>query len=348
MVGGEPHHKLFSRAIPSASRVQCFDWCGVDAARDYSEDGGCSRFDSEDALISNAFMVRRRGARRVALLLFSAACASSLLSQSAPRPAAPSTANPGQTDSSKNAAPAVAAGSNIAPPAPTYAYPDGQTFTYSVEWRLLKAGTAILRLDTVNGERHIVATADSTGAVALLYHVHDRLETFFNPQTNCALALTKHTEEGFRRVETRIRYDSSRKKTVLDERNLRANNEKHEENDIPSCVTNTLAAAYYVASQPLQQGSTFLFPSSDGGKSADISVTVEGREAVKTAAGKYDTIRIAAEAVSGPQKGKGKIWVWYSDEPRRIPVQMRVRAFWGTLTFELTQLGPTAAERPGR
>jgi hypothetical protein len=293
-------------------------------------------------------MVRRRGARRLALLLFSAACASSLLSQSSPRPVAPSPANPAQSDSSKNAPPAVAAGSMLSPPAPTYTYPDGQTFTYNVEWRLLRAGTATLHLDTVNGERHIVATADSTGAVALLYHVHDRLETFFNPQTNCGLALTKHTEEGFRRVETRVRYDYSRKKAVLDERNLRANNQKHEENDVPSCVSNSLAAAYYVASQPLQPGSTFIFPSSDGGKSADISVTVEAREAVKTAAGKYNTIRIAAEALSGPQKGKGKIWVWYSDEPRRIPVQMRARAFWGTLTFELIQLGPTTAERPNR
>src|SRR4051812_33874235 len=102
MVGGECHHELFSRPIPSTSRVQCSDWCGVDAARDYGKDGGCSRFDSEDALISKAFMVRRRGARRLALLLFSAACASSLLSQSSPRPVAPSPANPAQSDSSKN------------------------------------------------------------------------------------------------------------------------------------------------------------------------------------------------------------------------------------------------------
>jgi hypothetical protein len=200
----------------------------------------------------------------------------------------------------------------------------------------------------VNGERHIVANADSTGAVALLYHVHDRLETFFNPQTNCSLALTKHTEEGFRRVETGIRYDYSRKKAVLDERNVRMKNQKHEENDVPSCVTNTLAAAYYVASQPLLQSTTFSFPSSDGGKTADIAVAVEAREDVKTPAGSYKTIRISAEALSGPQQGKGKVWMWYSDDARHIPVQMRARAFWGTMTFQLTQISSAAAERIGQ
>lgn len=235
------------------------------------------------------------------------------------------------------------ANSRINSSIPTYRFPEGFTFSYSVDWRLVTAGKATLHLDNVNGEHHIVVNADSTGAVALLYHVHDRLETFYNPQTNCALSLIKHTEEGFRRVETKVRYDYSRKKAVVDEQNLRAKNQKHEENDIASCVSNTLAAVYYAGSQPLQVGTKFIFPSSDGGKTTDIEVTVEARESVKTPAGSFNTIRVAGEALNGPQKGKGKIWLWYSDDDRRIPVQMRARAFWGTMTFRLTQMQPTGS-----
>jgi len=255
------------------------------------------------------------------------------------KPPTPSGALPATPNgpSQNTAAPAVA-DSKINPPIPTYRFADGFTFTYSVDWRLVTAGQAIVHLDNVNGEHHAVVNADSTGAVALLYHVHDRLETFYNPQTNCALALTKHTEEGFRRVETKVGYDSSRKKAVVDEQNLRAKNQKHEENDIASCVSNTLAAVYYVASQPLQAGTKFTFPSSDGGKTTDIEVTVEARESVKTPAGSFNTIRVSGEALNGPQKGKGKIWMWYADDERRIPVQMRARAFWGTMTFRLTQM----------
>jgi uncharacterized protein DUF3108 len=251
-------------------------------------------------------------------------------------PAAPGVPN-------QNSAGPGVADSKINLPISTYRFPDGFTFTYSVDWRLVTAGQATLRLDNVNGEHHVVVNADSTGAVALLYHVHDRLETFYNPQTNCALSLTKHTEEGFRRVETKVRYDYSRKKAVVDEQNLRAKNQKHEENDIGSCASNTLAAVYYVASQPLQAGAKFTFPSSDGGKATDIEVTVEARESVKTPAGSFNTIRVAGEALNGPQKGKGKIWMWYSDDERRIPVQMRARAFWGTMTFRLTQMRPSTS-----
>ena len=265
-----------------------------------------------------------------------------------PTPAAPSQPAPAVPNQHSDPVPKKASpdvfvsGSRINPPIPNYRFPDGQTFTYSVDWRLVTAGRATLQLDNVNGEHHIAVDADSTGAVALLYHVHDRLETFYHPPTNCVLALTKHTEEGFRRVETKVRYDYGRKKAIVDENNLRAKHMKHEENDIGSCATNTLAALYYVGSQPLQPGSKFTFPSSDGGKTTDIEVTVEARESVKTPAGKFDAIRVSGEALNGPQKGKGKIWLWYSDDDRRIPVQMRARAFWGTMTFRLTQMRATS------
>jgi len=112
-------------------------------------------------------------------------------------------------------------------------------------------------------------------------------------------------------------------------------------------VANTVSAALYVGSQPLKPGTKFVFPSSDGGKAADIEVTVEGQEKVKGAASSYDTIRVSAEALNGPQKGKGKIWIWYSDDERRIAVQMRLRAFWGTVVFHLQQIGNNAPEKPG-
>jgi tetratricopeptide (TPR) repeat protein len=32
---------------------------------------------------------------------------------------------------------------------------------------------------------------------------------------------------------------------------------------------------------------------------------------------------------------RGNIWIWYSDDERHLPVQMRARLFWGTITFRL-------------
>jgi hypothetical protein len=258
--------------------------------------------------------------------------------------------NGSQTSNSAQPQPASSPGpaSSIALPSPGYRFRAGQTFTYTVDWRLVNAGSTTVRLDTVNGLNHVTTNADSTGAVALLYHIHDRLESYFDPRTNCSLSLTRHTEEGFRRIESKVRYDYSQRKSILDESNVRAKNQKHQENDIPSCVTDVISSIYYVASQNLQPGSKFIFPINDGGKTADIQVSVEAREKLKVPAGEFDTIRVSAQALNGPQKGKGEVWMWYSDDDRRLPVQMRARAFWGTLVFHLAQItGVDSGAKPG-
>ena len=70
--------------------------------------------------------------------------------------------------------------------------PAKESFSYNIEWRLFNAGTATLRVDAAGSERRIVATADATGAVALLYHVHDIFETFVaGPSKPCPPQRTK-------------------------------------------------------------------------------------------------------------------------------------------------------------
>ena len=183
-----------------------------------------------------------------------------------------------------------------------------------------------------------MATADSTGAVGLLYHVQDRIETFLDAKTFCALSLHKHTEEGLRRLETDVTFDQTRNKSVLSEKNLRVNESKRVENDTPGCVEDVLSALYYVASLPLSPGAVHYLPLNDGGKTTEVKVTVEARESVKTPAGTFKTVRVQPTAEAGLIKNRGQIWVWYSDDGAHIPVQMKARLFWGTLSFQLERI----------
>lgn len=227
------------------------------------------------------------------------------------------------------------AASRILTPPPSYKFPNGTTYTYTAEWRLFDAGIATLHSEVVGGEQRIVAAADAVGAIALLYRVHDRFQSSVNPRSFCSLGLTKHTEEGFRKLDTAIRFDYAARKSVLDEKNLKLNSSKHTANDIPECVSDVISAIYYVGSLQLQPGRKFTFPLNDGGKTVDVQIDVEAREEVKTPAGTYRTVRLQPQALSGPLKEKGKVWVWFSDDANHIPVQIRARMFWGTLNFKL-------------
>jgi hypothetical protein len=41
---------------------------------------------------------------------------------------------------------------------------------------------------------------------------------------------------------------------------------------------------------------------------------------------------------SGVLKGKGKIWIWYAEDAPRMPVRLRGKLFWGTVTFTLQKI----------
>jgi hypothetical protein len=228
--------------------------------------------------------------------------------------------------------------SHIQPPSPSYRPARGETYYYAAEWRLWSAGTAMLRTGPEGPDQKIFSRADSAGFVSALYPVHDRFQSSFDPRTFCSLSISKHTEEGFHKRDTLIRFDYARRKSLLEETNLKSGEIKHTERDIPGCVTDVVSGIFYLGSLPLLANATYTFPLNDGGETVDVKAHVEAREEIKTDASAFKTIRVALEAASGVVKERGRIWIWYTDDDRRIPVQMRARLFWGTLTFKLQRI----------
>src|SRR5579871_846845 len=98
---------------------------------------------------------------------------------------------------------------------PNYRFPTGQTLVYGAEWRIFHAGSATLRMEQAGQEQRVVGEADATGAVALLFHIHDRFESFFDSSNLCSRNISKNVEEGLRKVDTNISFDYQKGKAVL-------------------------------------------------------------------------------------------------------------------------------------
>lgn len=226
----------------------------------------------------------------------------------------------------------------ILPPSPNYHFSDGQAYVYGVEWHFFNAGTATVKLENAGSDKKVTAIADSAGVANVVYAVHDRFEALFDPKTFCSIGLTKHSEEGPHKRDTQVTFDYPKRRSLLHEKNLKTGETKQAENDIPHCVTDVVTGFYYLASLPLQQGNTYTFPVNDGGKTAEVTAHVEGKDQVKVPAGTFHTIRIAAEATSGTLKGRGRVWAWFTDDANHTPVQMRAKLNWGTLLFRLQRI----------
>ncbi|HEX4319516.1 MAG TPA: DUF3108 domain-containing protein [Acidobacteriaceae bacterium] len=229
----------------------------------------------------------------------------------------------------------------VAPlPAPRsgYTFPAKQTFTYAVDWRVFPAATATLHLEADGTHERLTATGDTIGAINLLFHVSDKFQSTFDRDRGCTEEFDKQTVEGRRQINSTLKLDYQQGKSVLDEKNLTTGQPKHIESGIPNCVTDLLTGVFYASSQPMVVGQNFQIPVSDPLKTVVVTMKVEGREELKLPAGTFKTVRVEPTAESGVVKNRGQIWIWYTDDDRHLPVQMRARSFWGTITFRLSSL----------
>lgn len=224
----------------------------------------------------------------------------------------------------------------LTPPRAGFSFPPKQTLIYSVDWRVFPAGTAVLHFEATGDRERITANADTLGAINLLFHVGDRFQSTFDREKGCTYEFDKQTVEGRRQINSTLKLDYEQGKSILDEKNLVTGQAKHLEQPISGCLTDLLTGIFYASSQPMTLGQSFVLPVVDALHTVAVTMKVEGREEIKTTLGTFKTLRVQPTADAGVVKNRGNIWIWYTDDERHLPVQMRARLFWGTITFRLT------------
>jgi hypothetical protein len=226
----------------------------------------------------------------------------------------------------------------LQPPAAGYEFPQHQTLTFSVDWRVFTGGLAVFHLVRDGDQLRITANGDTVGAVNMLFPVVDRFQSSINTTTGCSGGFSKQTQEGRRKMTDDLTFDYRAGKQTLVEKNLVKNTTKTLTANVPACVTDSLSAIFYAASQRLAVGQDFGFPLADSMRTVTVTMKPEAREEIKTPAGTFQTIRVQPTAEEGVVKNRGRIWIWYTDDARHIPVQIQARLFWGTLTFSLQSI----------
>jgi hypothetical protein len=223
----------------------------------------------------------------------------------------------------------------LQPPVAGYVFPDRQTLTFTVDWRVFTGGMAVFHLEQQGDQMHVTATADTVGAVNLLFPVVDRFQSVMDSRTGCSGGFWKQVQEGRRKVSTDLTFDYGAGRQTQVEKNLVKGTQKQQTAPVPACVTDSLSGIFYAASQRLTVGQDIAFPLADAMRTVTVTMKVEAREEIKTPAGTFQTIRVQPTAEEGVVKNRGNIWIWYTDDARHIPVQIRARLFWGTITFHL-------------
>lgn len=223
--------------------------------------------------------------------------------------------------------------------------PEHEVLSFTAEWRFIHAGNARLTWAPSKsggeGGWSALLHLESAGLVSRLMKVDNEYSTLMNERL-CAVSSLLKANEGSRRRETSVTYDSARKKAAYVERDLVKNTTVKQEIDIHTCSHDVIGALYSLRAQRLEPGRVIEIPVSDGKKAVMARVEAQERETVKTDFGTYKTIRYEAFLFNNVlYRRRGRLFIWLTDDARRLPVQIRVRLpfYIGTVTLQLEKEG---------
>lgn len=205
----------------------------------------------------------------------------------------------------------------------------GEELVFRATFGILPAGTARMRvagIDTIRGRAayHVVFALD--GGIPL-FRVHDRYESWIDRETLSSLRHEQHISEG--------RYTRN---TIYEIYPDRAEFQKNDESPQPS-VSNPLddgSFIYAIRAAAIRVGETrrddrYFRPDRN-----PVVLTGLREDTITVAAGRFPTIVVRPTIkTTGIFSENGEAEVWFSNDERRLPVQLKTKFAKFSLTLAL-------------
>ncbi|HSW62731.1 MAG TPA: DUF3108 domain-containing protein [Dissulfurispiraceae bacterium] len=223
-------------------------------------------------------------------------------------------------------------------PAFTGALGAAERFEYSLYWNGIKAGNASLEKRESGDTVQLISTVTSTPLAGVVYTVDDLVVSTLKKGPGSAgmglpSAYRIKLREGRHRRDKEYRFDYAGKKILY------INHLEQEKTEFPLAVPtlDPLACIYYVRTAPLAVGKPLHVIIFDNKRSYRMEVRVLRREEVDTPVGRFKTIAIQPVLQSeGFFSRRGELFLWLTDDDRRIPVQIETKINVGTVIGRLS------------
>ncbi len=222
----------------------------------------------------------------------------------------------------------------------------GETLDFSLTWLRMSGGSARMTIEPVAGDAsklRITSIAQTSRTFSRFYNVRDEIESIVDRETFSTLHYRKLLHEGKRNKD---------ETTVIDPAKHEAVRRGDEYSTVPTPVFDPLSLIFQLRRLELVPGKVLRFPVFADGKLYTLEATVTGRDTLTTEAGTFKTVVVRPKMEAGGifRDDKGKLTIWYSDDPRHIPVRITSDVKIGSITATLrrvtngvTKVEPTAA-----
>jgi len=217
---------------------------------------------------------------------------------------------------------------------PNGAFTLGEKLGYAVQYGSVTAGYATLSVTEVVEAQgrpvfHIVAQARTHPFFETFFTVRDELDSYVDVDDAFSWRYEKHIHEGRFRAEAS--YDLDQRCGEIREP------AKGTLAPMPIGSQDVLSCLYYFRTQPMVVGSPVAITvTADDMKNYVVTVDVLRKERVSTLAGDFDCVVVQPHLTfNGVFQQKGEVFLWITDDQRRIPVLIKSRILIGSININL-------------
>jgi hypothetical protein len=222
----------------------------------------------------------------------------------------------------------------------------GERLEYELSWGFITAGYATIEVKPRNdGKSEIFTYATANKTVNKFYPVHDTVYTLVRNKGLMTDVFRKSLHEGTFHNKSLIRFNREGKKAVLSDTVFKDPVKHYVKRSADTSVTieglehSIMSAFYLVRTLPLKEGTTSRFSAVSGKKRYELKVITHKREKIKTDLGEFNTVKV--EPVldgDGIFNSSGRIFIWFTDDEKRIPVLMQCEIKLGSIKAELVNI----------
>ena len=218
------------------------------------------------------------------------------------------------------------------------AFSPGEKLTYDISWsNIIEAGIAVMEVKegrTPEGKPAYiyVSTTRSVGIVERFFPVRDTVKSIVDAAGLYSDVFSLKESHGKKKREREMVFDHDNG-TVR----VTVNGESKTYPARP-WVQDPLSSLYYIrARDDFIVGKSLRVDVHDNDKTWAVDIQVLGKERIKTPAGEFDTVLVKTyPKYEGVFMNKGEIYIWMTDDSRRMPVLMKSTITIGSIVATLT------------
>ena len=210
----------------------------------------------------------------------------------------------------------------------------GEKATFEIGYGPIKAGVATIAVeDTFRyfGQKvlHVRTRARSNRFFDAFFKVRDQADSYIDADSLFARYFSKHLREGGYERDVEIHFDQEAGIAYYPD---------GRESEFPLGVHDVLSAFFRVRTMELVEGDVFDLPTHGDDELYDLKLEVMRREERDTVLGRVRCVVVQPRlSDDGLFKHQGDLFVWLTDDERRIPVLMKATVPVGAIEARLTE-----------